>query len=161
MVSLKRFLRYVTIGSLLATAIPFASGQTFEIGGQQPEQTAPASKNRRGSNSANGQSSAPSGSIGWGSSIEVGRMARAAETALAKGDTASAATYAERAVQAAPQDAKLWFLLGYASRLAGRYPTSSMLSRKAFSCSPDPWKVSPAWRRPTLAWVASTKPSGS
>ena len=30
----------------------------------------------------------------------------------------------ERAVKAAPQDNKLWFLLGYTSRLAGRYQTS-------------------------------------
>jgi tetratricopeptide (TPR) repeat protein len=132
----KSFLKYVTIGSLLATAIPFASGQTFEIGGQQQEQTAPANKNRRGNNSATAQGSASSGSIGWGSSIEVGRMARAAETALAKGDTAGAANYAERAVQAAPQDAKLWFLLGYASRLAGRYPTSLNAFQKGLQLQP-------------------------
>ncbi len=35
-----------------------------------------------------------------------------------------AADYAQRAVKAAPQDNKLWFLLGYTSRLAGRYQTS-------------------------------------
>jgi hypothetical protein len=67
----KSFLRYVTIGSLLAIGIPCAKAQTFEIGGQQQEQTTPTNKNQRGSNSA--QSS--SGGFGWGSSIEVGRMA--------------------------------------------------------------------------------------
>ena len=62
--------------------------------------------------------------IGWGSSIEVGRLARAAEDALRHGNPSAAADYAERAVKAAPQDNKLWFLLGYTSRLAGRYQTS-------------------------------------
>jgi tetratricopeptide (TPR) repeat protein len=125
----KSFLKYVTIGSLLAVAIPFASGQTFEIGGQQ---TTSANKNHRTTNSASSSSTG----IGWGSSIEVGRMARAAETALAKGDSAGAADYAERAVQAAPQDAKLWFLLGYASRLAGRYPVSINAFQKGLQLQP-------------------------
>ena len=51
-------------------------------------------------------------------------MARAADTALAKGDYVAAANYADRAVHAAPQDPQLWFLLGYTSRLAGRYNAS-------------------------------------
>ncbi len=62
--------------------------------------------------------------MGWGSSIEVGRLARAAEDALRRGNPSAAADYADRAVKAAPQDNKLWFLLGYTSRLAGRYQTS-------------------------------------
>lgn len=131
---MKSLLKNVTIGSLLAIAIPIASAQTFEIGGQQQEQASPTKAHRPGNSAAQGSTS--SGSIGWGSSIEVGRMARAAETALAKGDTASAATYAERAVQAAPQDAKLWFLLGYASRLAGRYPTSLNAFQKGLQLQP-------------------------
>jgi tetratricopeptide (TPR) repeat protein len=132
----KSFLKVVTFGSLLAVAIPFACGQTFEIGGQQQEQTSPPSKNRRAGNSTSDQGLSAPGGIGWGSSIEVGRMARAAETALAKGDTAGAANYAERAVQAAPQDAKLWFLLGYTSRLAGRYPTSLDAFQKGLQLQP-------------------------
>ncbi len=63
-------------------------------------------------------------------------MARAAETALAKGDAGSAATYAERAVQAAPQDPKLWFLLGYTARLASRYPTSLNAFQKGLQLQP-------------------------
>ena len=43
---------------------------------------------------------------------------------LRRGNPAAAADYAQRAVNAAPQDNKLWFLLGYTSRLAGRYQTS-------------------------------------
>jgi tetratricopeptide (TPR) repeat protein len=62
-----------------------------------------------------------SGSMGWGSGIEVGRNARAAEEALKQNNATAAMQAAERAVGAAPRNARLWFLLGYASRLAGRY----------------------------------------
>jgi tetratricopeptide (TPR) repeat protein len=51
-------------------------------------------------------------------------MARAAEDALRKRNYALAADYAQRAVKAAPQDSRLWFLLGYTSRLAGKYQAS-------------------------------------
>ena len=62
--------------------------------------------------------------MGWGASIEVGRNARAAEDELRRGNASAAASAAERAVKAAPQNARLWFLLGYASRLAGQYARS-------------------------------------
>lgn len=92
-----------------------SAAQTFEVGGQPQEKNTPASK-------AGQRPAATGGSeIGWGSSIEVGRVARAAEDALRRGNYAAAATYAKRAVDAAPQDAKLWFMYGYTSRMAGRY----------------------------------------
>ncbi len=99
------------------------AAQTFEIGGQSSQ---PAeSTTQKGSGKKKPAQVSDSGSgIGWGNSIEVGRLARAAEDALKKGNPSAAATYAERATQAAPQNAKLWFLLGYTSRLAGRYQTS-------------------------------------
>jgi len=62
--------------------------------------------------------------MGWGASIEVGRNARAAEDELKRGNPTAAAAAAERAAKAAPQNARLWFLLGYASRLAGQYAKS-------------------------------------
>jgi tetratricopeptide (TPR) repeat protein len=62
--------------------------------------------------------------MGWGASIEVSRNARAAEDELKRGNHAAAAAAAERAVKAAPQNARLWFLLGYASRLSGQYERS-------------------------------------
>ena len=101
-----------------------AVAQTFEINGQS-SQPAPSSsqaqpkKNGQAQNNASGENG-----MGWGSSIEVGRLARAAEDALRHGNAPAAADYAQRAVNAAPQDNKLWFLLGYTSRLAGRYQTS-------------------------------------
>ena len=74
-------------------------------------------------------SPAPSGgvknhaqSLGWGSNIENARLGRAAEMALQRRDYARALDYAQRATQAAPNDPQLWFLLGYAARLDGKYP---------------------------------------
>lgn len=96
-----------------------AAAQTFEIGNQpaQSPATTKSSKPAKGKSAASGSESS---GIGWGSSLEVSQYSRAAEQALRKGDGNAAANYAERAVKAAPQNAKLWFLLGYASRLAGR-----------------------------------------
>lgn len=62
--------------------------------------------------------------MGWGSSIEVGRNARAAEDALQKGNYAAAMNFAQRMTQSAPNEARNWFLLGYSARLAGKYQTS-------------------------------------
>ena len=100
-----------------------AVAQTYEINGQPPAPSSSQTPRQK-----NGQSSPTNASgenaMGWGSSIEVGRLARAAEDALRRGNPAAAADYAQRAVNAAPQDNKLWFLLGYTSRLAGHYQTS-------------------------------------
>ena len=100
--------------------------QTFEVDGQQSQPAPNSSQNspkKKNQPSGQGKTGADNG-IGWGSSIEVGRLARAAEDALRRGNPGAAADYAQRAVNAAPQDNKLWFLLGYTSRLAGRYQTS-------------------------------------
>ncbi|MGA9527406.1 MAG: tetratricopeptide repeat protein [Terriglobales bacterium] len=59
-------------------------------------------------------------SMGWGSNIQTARLARAAESALKSGNYLEAMDYAQRATQAAPGDAQLWFLLGYTARLAGK-----------------------------------------
>ncbi len=63
-------------------------------------------------------------SLGWGSNIQNARLARAAQQALARGDHAAALSYAQRAAESAPNDPQLWFLLGYAARLANRYSQS-------------------------------------
>ena len=126
----------LTIVSLL---LPIAvHAQTYEINGQQPQsQPSPANP---GATGKKGQQSAQANNgetgIGWGSSIEVGRLARAAEDALRRGNPSAAADYAQRAVNAAPQDNKLWFLLGYTSRLAGRYPQSVDAYEHGLKASP-------------------------
>ncbi|HVZ15919.1 MAG TPA: tetratricopeptide repeat protein, partial [Terriglobales bacterium] len=106
--------------------------QTFEVNGQQQDSAQPQ-PSKNGSRSAQ---PASSGGLGWGSSIEVGRFARAAQMALGKGDYAGATNYAERAVQAAPQDAKLWYLLGYTARLAGRYDQSLQAFQHGLNLQP-------------------------
>lgn len=63
------------------------------------------------------QTPPPGQPLGWGSNIQDARLARAAELALKQGNHALAVDYAQRAAQAAPNDAQLWFLLGYAARL--------------------------------------------
>jgi tetratricopeptide (TPR) repeat protein len=118
------------------TLAGLASGQTFEVD-QQANQGQknqgrtnqnPTNQNQTNQNQSNkdqqktGDAGTPS--LGWGSSIELARQARAAEDALKRGDYNSAVTFAEQAAKAAPQDADLWFLFGYAARMAGRYPAS-------------------------------------
>jgi tetratricopeptide (TPR) repeat protein len=68
-------------------------------------------------------------SLGWGSNIQNARLAGAAELALKNGNYAIAVDYAQRAAQATPHEAQLWFLLGYAARLNGK----SQLSADAYS----------------------------
>jgi tetratricopeptide (TPR) repeat protein len=128
----KRF-AFVAFCSLLLFPAVLLS-QTFEVQGQSPETPQKKSQQKPGKNSAK---SAPSEGIGWGSSIEVGRMARAAQEALKHNNPAQAAAFAERAVKAAPQDAKLWFLLGYTSRLAGRNQPSLAAYQQGLKLQPN------------------------
>lgn len=75
-----------------------------------------------------GRSSSPPAeagqALGWGSNIQNARLARAAQMAIQHGDKNQAVDYAQRAAQAAPSDPQIWFLLGYAARLDGRYQLS-------------------------------------
>ena len=76
-------------------------------------------------------------SLGWGSNIQNARLGRAAEMALQRGDHALALAYAQRATQAAPNDPKLWFLLGYAARLDGKYQQSVDAYARGLRLSPS------------------------
>lgn len=107
-----------------------AAAQTFEISPQGGAAPPPAESPGARTNRSKPRAQAPASSgLGWGSNIEVARQSRAAETALQKGDYATAAQYAQRAANAAPHDSHLWFLLGYAARLSG----SNTLSVSAFN----------------------------
>ena len=90
--------------------------QTYQVGPgastASPSQNGSAQKNHAQTQSQN---------LGWGSNIQNARLGRAAENALQHGNRALALDYAKRAVQAAPNDPQLWFLLGYAARLDGEY----------------------------------------
>ena len=112
-----------------------ASAQTFEINGQSTNtSTAP----KKSSRSSAKRASAPSSdsSMGWGSSIEVARQARAAQEALRHNDYNGAMNYAQRATKAAPQNPDFWFLLAYSARLAGRYNASVDAYNKGLSLRP-------------------------
>src|SRR5215472_16852215 len=122
----RRWLAHVSCACMLL-ALP-AAAQTFEI--NQPStgnSTAQRQKQRKGGKKGTGKTSAPSengGQLGFGTSIAVGRIARAAQQALAHHKYARAQELAEQAVKEAPGDSRMWFLLGYTSRLSGNYKTS-------------------------------------
>lgn len=92
-----------------------ANAQVYQVGGNTSDNTKP--QPHQGSSGA--QSSEQS--LGWGSNIQNARLASAAEQAITRGDHALAFEYAQRAATAAPNDPQLWFLLGYAARIDGRY----------------------------------------
>lgn len=107
--------RFLFVSALLGAAL-CASGQdqTYKVNSGSSQQT-PSQTSR----------SQPSGrELGWGSNIQNARLARAAEAALKSGNYSAAVDYAQRAAQSAPNDPRLWFLLGYAARLAGRSQAS-------------------------------------
>lgn len=93
-----------------------ALGQTYDIkpkdSGNPGSQTSPAETQ---------ETQQGASSLGWGSNIEVARAARAAQEALKRNDYGAAVTFAQNAAKSAPQDAQLWFLLGYAARLDERF----------------------------------------
>lgn len=121
MVLVKKSLVSLALFCSLCLARP-GGAQTFEVGGSQSAQPKADQADKKGKKT---QAGPPSGTgMGWGSSIEVGRSARAAQDALKKGDYAAALNFAQRMTQAAPNDPRNWFLVGYSARLAGRFQTS-------------------------------------
>jgi tetratricopeptide (TPR) repeat protein len=89
-----------------------AQAQTYDVKGQSSATSGASDAAQTGNN------------LSWGSSIEVSRQARAAQDALNKNDYAAAVSFAQQAAKSAPQNAELWFLLGYAARLDQKYPLS-------------------------------------
>jgi len=108
--SLKRHQLAVLLPYVLTLALARpASAQTYKVD----------SGNAAAPKQDSEQTSQPK-SLGWGSNIENARLARSAEQALEAGNYAQATDYAQRACRSAPDDPQLWFLLGYAARLARR-----------------------------------------
>ena len=131
----KNFLSLALFCSLFLAATGWA--QTFDLNEKpqaqnQKSQTKQNNGKKQSAQPGNkaaasgGASGAPCGvsGSGWGGSIEAGRYARAAETALKNGNPSAAVGYAEHLTQAAPNDACNWFLLGYTARLAGKSQVS-------------------------------------
>ncbi len=113
---------------VLLTAFPCAlAAQTYKIGADnstQPQQPAKPEET-------------PGQGLGWGSNIQNARLARGAEMALQHGDYAQAYDLAHRAASTAPNDPQLWFLLGYAARLTGRYQQSVDAYKRGISLKPS------------------------
>src|SRR5665213_4157342 len=101
--------------------------QTYNVG---PD----ASKGQQAQTSQTQSSDQP---LGWGSNIQNARLARAAQLALQQGNHALALDYAQRAAQAAPNDPQLWFLLGYAARLDGKYGISAQAYERGMQLKPS------------------------
>src|SRR3984885_6660496 len=91
-----------------------ANSQTYDVGSSSPQ----SQQNGQGTSTQGGTD------FSWGSGIDVARQARAAQDALKRNDYAAAVNYAQQAANSAPQNAELWFLLGYAARLNERYSLS-------------------------------------
>ncbi|HEY6467404.1 MAG TPA: tetratricopeptide repeat protein, partial [Candidatus Acidoferrales bacterium] len=115
-----------------------ALGQTYDVNGQGSSSSAPSSQQKApASDASQGSSSQTDSNLGWGSSIDVARQARAAQDALKRHDYTAAVAYAERAAKSAPQNPELWFLLGYAARLEGHYPASVDAYNRGLKLQPN------------------------
>ncbi|MGA8539656.1 MAG: tetratricopeptide repeat protein [Terriglobales bacterium] len=113
--------------------VRLALSQTYEVSGQG---SPPAPQTPPGSSEKNNQS-AQDQNLGWGSSIDVARQARAAQDALKRNDYAAAISFAESAAKSAPKNADLWFLLGYAARLGDRYQVSVDAYNRGLQIQPN------------------------
>src|SRR6478752_10618341 len=129
----KRAISITLVVAFAFSAVTLLKAQTFEI--NQPSKQnakkgkkAPAAQQPRSEN-ANG--------IGWGSGIETAREARAVQQALSRNDYKSAIASASRAANSAPQNAELWFLLGYAARLGADYNLSLQGYEKGLQRNPS------------------------
>jgi tetratricopeptide (TPR) repeat protein len=105
--------------AVLLVVVCTSHAQTYQIGPENSNQNSkPAQKQSQK------QTQAQEPNLGFGSNIENARLGRAAEQALQRGDKVRALEFAQRAAQAAPNDAQLWFLVGYAARLNARFQQS-------------------------------------
>ena len=126
---------FLKITCVLAFALRVAmisaqEAQTFQLG-QEPTKSPQANTQQK-----QPQAQPQGQQLGFGTNIVNARIARGAELALQKGDKVQALDFARRAVHAAPDDAHLWFLLGYAARLNGRFPESVEAYQRGLKITP-------------------------
>ncbi len=126
----------VRLALLLVAAT--CAAQTFDVNGQSSatSQSTNSTSPKPGKKHA-AQTPSKEAGMGWGSSIEVAREARAAQAALQHGDAREAVAHAQRAAEAAPQNADLWFTLAYAARLTGQYSLSVNSYRRGLAVKPS------------------------
>ncbi|MGB2606985.1 MAG: tetratricopeptide repeat protein, partial [Candidatus Sulfotelmatobacter sp.] len=107
--------------------------QTYDVNGHGD--TSPPGNSQQ--NTPANEGSQGGTDLGWGSSIDVARQARAAQDALKRNDYAAAISFAERAVKSAPENPELWFLLGYCARLEEHYPAAVDAYRRGLKIQPN------------------------
>jgi tetratricopeptide (TPR) repeat protein len=125
--------RVAVLAGMLLLGVVLSSAQTFEIAPHSEAKSTPAATVPPRAKAALPTAES---TLGWGSGLEVAQHARAAQVALGARDYAAASSHAERAAKAAPQNADLWFLFGYAARLAGRYPVSAEAFQRGLAVRP-------------------------
>ena len=122
------YFKAVTALSLVFATCGASLAQTYKVNSgtpdQQPQDQQQKDNGKGNQPQKNAQPQSGQKSLGWGSNIQNARLARAAEAALKSGKYNEAVDYAQRAVQGAPGDSQLWFLLGYVARLAGKTQVS-------------------------------------
>ena len=125
--------RVVVPAGMLLLGVALCCAQTFEVAPHSD-----ASRTSGATSPARTRTAPPTAenTLGWGSGLEVAQQARAAQAALGAGEYAAASAHAERAARAAPQNADLWFLFGYAARLAGRYQASADAFQRGLAVRP-------------------------
>ena len=134
---LRGFRGSVRLAVLIFVGITACAAQTFDVGGgSSPSSPPPAKKKRPAQTQGEAHPQGETG-MGWGSSIGVAREARATQNALQHGDYRGATEHAQRAVNAAPQNADLWFTLAYAARLSGQYSLSVDAYKKGLALKPS------------------------
>lgn len=121
--------------SSLVLLLGLVHGQTFDVHGKESS-TAPSGSKGTSASHAGSVSPGTQG-LGWGSNIEVVREARAAEASLKRSDYTAATAHSLQATRLAPQDAGLWFLLGYAARLAGQNSISVDAFKRGLQIHPN------------------------
>ena len=121
-------------GTTLLLLVALAHGQTFDV--HNGNSSAAGAKKPASTHDAKPANSGTQG-LGWGSNIEVVREARAVEDNLKRNDYTAAVTHAQQAVKLAPQDSDLWFLLGYAARLAGQHSVSVDAFKRGLQMKPN------------------------
>ncbi len=122
----------ISVATLLSVLAGSGFSQTYQVNPEPPAKPETSAKPAAKSAPVD----QPEQQLGWGSNIQNARLARAAQLALQRGDHAMALDYAQRAAQSAPNDPQLWFLLGYAARLGGRYGQSVDAYQRGLRLSP-------------------------
>ena len=125
--------RVVVPAGVLLLGAALCCAQTFEVA---PHSDASRTSGATGPAKARAAPPTAENTLGWGSGLEVAQQARAAQAELSAGDYTAASAHAERAARAAPQNADLWFLFGYAARLAGRYQASADAFQRGLAVRP-------------------------